>query len=247
MLLALAAEAAPMRLADVQRKTGLQKTIAFRLLKTLESAGFVEREPTTGHFQIGVRAFEVGQAYPRARSLALRVRPHLERLVEGSPHMAYLATLDGLEIVYLASVEGSGPLRVHAAPGERNPAHATAAGKVLLAELPDEEVLDRARQFGLSQLTPATITDPARLVEHLGEVRACGHALNLEEAYPGVGSIGAAIRDVSGKAIAGISLTYATSLLLPDEFPAWVERTLVAAADVSAELTDISVAGLLPA
>jgi IclR family acetate operon transcriptional repressor len=236
VLRTLAAEAAPMRLADVQRKTGLQKTIAFRLLKTLESAGFVEQEPTTGRFHIGVGAFEVGQAYPRAGSLILRIRPHLQRFVEGSPHTAYLATLDGFEIVYLATVEGTGPLRVHIAPGRRNPAYATAVGKALLAELPDVEILDRARQFRTRQLTPSTITNPARLVQHLREVRTRGYALNSEEAYPGIGSIGAAIRDVGGNVIAGISLTYATSLLLSDELPAWIERTLVAAAEVSAAL-----------
>ena len=243
----LAAEAKPLRLVDVQRRTGLQKTIALRLLTTLESGGFVEREPTTGGFQIGVRAFEVGQAYSRGGSLILRIRPYLQRLIAGSPHTAYLATLDGFEIVYLATVEGTGPLRVHVAPGGRNPAYATAVGKALLAELPDDEILERARRFGLRRLTASTITSPTRLVRHLREVRTVGYALNLEEAYPGIGSIAATARDASGSAFAGISLAYATSLLAPNELPAWIERTTAAAAEVSAALSDIGAERLLPA
>jgi IclR family acetate operon transcriptional repressor len=247
VLQTLAADAKPLRLVEVQTRTGLQKTIALRLLRTLESAGFVEQEPTTGGFQIGLRAFEVGQAYSRGGSLILRIRPHLQRLIEGSPHTAYLATLDGLEIVYLATVEGTGPLRVHVAPGRRNPAYATAVGKALLAELPDGEILERARRFGLRRLTPTTITSPTRLVRHLREVRTLGYALNLEEAYPGIGSIAATARDASGRAIAGISFAYATSLMPPDELPAWIERTTDAAADVSTVLADIDAEGLFPA
>jgi DNA-binding IclR family transcriptional regulator len=247
VLEALAAEGTPLRLADIQRRTGLQKTIASRLLRTLESAGFVEHESSTGGFQIGVRAFEVGQAYPRGASLILRIRPHMQRLIEGSPHTAYLATLDGFEIVYLATVEGAGPLRVHVAPGRRNPAYATAAGKALLADLPDDEILEQAERFGLRQLTPSTITNPGRLVRHLRAARKRGYTLNVEEAYPGIGSIAAAIRDASGTAIAAISLAYATSLLPEDELPAWIERTTAAAADVSAALAGIDVEGLLSA
>jgi DNA-binding IclR family transcriptional regulator len=243
----LADEARPLRLVEVQRSTGLQKTIVLRLLRTLESGGFVEQEPVSRGFQIGVRAFEVGQAYSRGGSLILRIRPHLQRLIEGSPHTAYLATLDGFEIVYLATVEGTGPLRVHVAPGRRNPAHATAVGKALLAELPDDEILERARRFGLQRLTPSTISSPTRLLRHLREVRALGYALNLNEAYPGIGAIAATARDATGTAVAGVSLAYATSLLPPDGLPGWIERTTAAAADVSAALADVDADGLLPA
>jgi len=247
VLQALAAGARPLRLVEVQAQTGLQKTIALRLLRTLESAGFVEQELTSGGFQIGLRAFEVGQAYSRRRWLIPRIRPHLQRLIEGSPHTAYLAALDGLEIVYLAAVEGTGPLRVHVPAGRRNPAYATAVGKALLAELPEDEVIERARRFGLRRLTPSTISTPTRLMRHLREVRALGYALNAEEAYPGIGSIGATVRDASGRAIAGISLAYATSLVAPEELPAWIERTTGAAAEVSAVLADIDADGLFPA
>lgn len=238
----LADEGAPLRLSDVQRKTGLQKTIAFRLLKTLEASGFVEQEPETGRFHIGVATFEVAQAFPRGGSLIRLGRPYLRRLVEGSPHTTYLATLDGFEIVYLASVEGTGPLRVHVSPGRRNPAYATAVGKALLAELPDDTIRELARTFGFRSLTPATITSLTRLLKHLREVRKQGYALNSEEAHPGIGAIAATIQDGAGKTVAGISLSYATSLLGPKELPAWIERTTMTAAEISAGLAGINLA-----
>lgn len=236
VLRVLAEENAPLRLADIQRKTGLQKTIAFRLLKTLEASRFVEQEAESGRFHIGVAAFEIAQAYPRGGSLIHLIRPYMRTLVSGSPHTAYLAVLDGFEIVYLASVEGTGPLRVHVRAGDRRPAYATAVGKALLAELPDAEVAERARSEGLRPLTPSTITSVTKLVKHMRDVRRQGYALNSEEAYPGVGSIGASVRDASGSAIAGVSLAYATSLLPPKDLPGWIERTTATVMEISAAL-----------
>jgi IclR family KDG regulon transcriptional repressor len=232
----LAEEGVPLRLADVQKKTGLHKTVAFRLLKTLVASRFVEQDPDTGRFHIGIGAFEVAQAYPHGSSLIGLSRRHLRTLVDGSPHTAYLATLDGFEIVYLTSVEGTGPLRVHVNAGSRKPAHATAVGKALLAELDDAQIVALAEEFGFVQLTPSTITSAEKLLESVREVREQGYALNSEEAYPGIGAIATVIRGANGEATCGITLSYATSLLAPPELPAWIERTTTAALEISAML-----------
>lgn len=243
VLRSLAEEGAPLRLAEVQRKTGLQKTVAFRLLKTLVASQFVEQEAETGRFHIGIGAFEVAQAYPHGSSLIGLSRRPLRMLVEGSPHTAYVATLDGFEIVYLTSVEGTGPLRVHVNPGSRIPAYATAVGKALLAELDDAEIVDRAQRFGFVALTPSTVTSAEELLEQVREVREQGYALNHEEAYPGIGAIAAVIRDRTGKASTGITLSYATSLLAPAELPAWIARTTSAALEISAAIGGLAFAG----
>jgi IclR family acetate operon transcriptional repressor len=241
VLRVLAEAGVPLRLAEVQQKTGLQKTIVFRLLKTLVASRFVEQEVETRRFHIGIGAFEVAQAYPHGSSLIGLAQRHLQMLVEGSSHTAYLATLDGFEIVYLTSMEGTGPLRVHVNPGGRNPAYATAVGKALLAELDDVEIAERAEEFGLARLTSTTVTTSDELLRQVHEVRERGYALNCEEAYPGIGAIAAVIRDSSGKVSAGITLSYATSLLAQDELPGWIERTTATALEISAAL------GTLPA
>jgi DNA-binding IclR family transcriptional regulator len=243
----LAQEGVPLRLSEVQRKTGLQKTVVFRLLRTLVASQFVEQEAETGRFHIGVGAFEVGKAYPHATSLIGLGRRYLRALVEGSPHTAYVATLDGFDIVYLTSVEGTGPLRVHVEPGSRNPAYATAVGKALLAELEDAEIADLGQKFGFVALTPSTITSTRKLMQHVRAVREQGYALNGEEAYPGIGAIAAVIRDGPGKASAGITLSYATSLLAPTELPAWIERTTTTALEIAAALGGLAAEGGLDA
>jgi DNA-binding IclR family transcriptional regulator len=235
-LLQLLAKEGPASLAALHQATGLSKTVVFRLLRTLEASGFVEQDDGNRRYQIGIGAFEVGQAYPASGPLIQVGLPVLDALVQGSPHTAYIGVRDGFEIVYLATVGSRGPLRVHTPPGTRIPAYSTAFGKVLLAELSEEEVLELARTHGLLALTPATITDPAALLKHLRKIRTAGYAVNDEEAHAGIGAIGAVIRDGRRVPVAAISLAYATSLMPRAEKPAWIERTKQAAADISARL-----------
>jgi DNA-binding IclR family transcriptional regulator len=239
VLRVLAEEGAPLRLADVQRKTGLQKTVVHRLLKTLVASRFVEQDSESAAFHIGLGAFEVAQAYPHAGSLITVSRRFLRDLVAGSPYTAYVAELDGFDIVYLAVVEGTGPLRVHVTPGSRGQAYATAVGKALLAELDDDEIARRAKACGFRQLTPSTITSTARLLEEVQVVREHGYALNHEEAYPGIGAIAAVVRGASGEATAGITVAYATSLLGASDLSEWVARTTTAALEISAAIGTI--------
>jgi DNA-binding IclR family transcriptional regulator len=239
VLRVLAEEGAPLRLAEVQRKTGLQKTVVHRLLKTLVAARFVEQDSESAAFHIGLGAFEVAQAYPHSGSLIPLCRRFLRDLVAGSPYTGYVAELDGFDIVYLAVVEGSGPLRVHVTPGSRIEAYATAVGKALLAELDDDDIARRADAHGFRPLTPSTIASTAQLLEEVRVVREQGYALNHEEAYPGIGAIAAVVRSASGKAPAGITVAYATSLLGASDVSEWVERTTKTALEVSAAIATI--------
>ena len=245
VLRVLAEEGAPLRLAEVQRKTGLQKTVVHRLLRTLVAARFVEQDSEGAGFHIGLGAFEVARAYPHAESLITLSHRFLRDLVAGSPYTAYVAELDGFDIVYLAVVEGTGPLRVYVTPGSRIRAYATAVGKALLAELDDDEIARRANAHEFEQLTPSTITSTSRLLEEVRLVREQGYALNHEEAYPGIGAIAAVVRGVSRKATVGITVAYATSLLGASDLSEWIERTTTTALEISAAIGTIGEHGML--
>jgi DNA-binding IclR family transcriptional regulator len=241
VLQALAAKAAPMSLAALERQLGLHKSILFRLLRTLESSGFVERDSETGWFQLGLGALEIGQAYTHGNPLLRVSTPSLQTMVDDSPHTSYLGILRGFDMVYLASIEGRGPLRVHAPAGSRLPAHAAAFGKILLAELDEDEVRRLAAEHGLAALTAKTVTDVEKLIRQLRRARRQGFALNSEESYLGIGSVGAPVRDVTGTAVASVSLSYATSLVPSAELPKWIERTLAAASEISSKLDRVVV------
>jgi DNA-binding IclR family transcriptional regulator len=106
----------------------------------------------------------------------------------------------------------------------------------MLAELDPEEVRQFAAEHGLAAMTPKTITDVDKLLRHLQRVKRQGFALNAEESYLGIGSVGAAVRDITGTAVAAVSLSYAMSLVGSSDLPGLIERTVSAAADISSRL-----------
>jgi DNA-binding IclR family transcriptional regulator len=205
--------------SEIATAVGLDKSVVHRILATLVSHGFVDRDPETRRYRVGLGAWELGQRYTAIAAVSRTVTPLLRRLVEEFGGTGYLARLEGLEIVYVGVVQSRGPLRVHVEVGSRGYAHATAVGKAMLACLPEPELHARLGPVrSLPTRTEATIGSKARLVAELERVRADGYALNRGEHIRGVGSVGAAIRDEAGSPLAGVSVGFP---MLEEFEPLW--------------------------
>jgi DNA-binding IclR family transcriptional regulator len=121
-------------------------------------------------------------------------------------------------------------------PGETMPLHATALGKALLAELGDAEARRILGKAPLARYTPHTIVDPRKIVAQLDTIRTQGFAAVHEENILGIVSVGAAVRDAKGAAVAAISLAYTIGTHPSLSFDKLVATTVSAAAQVSREL-----------
>src|SRR5439155_262326 len=126
----------------------------------------------------------------------------------------YFAILQGNQLVYLHTVQSRGPIQIHVRPGAICTPHSGSIGKAVMALLCAEEVTAIVGLAPYPALTPKTITDPERLAKELARVRANGGvAISDEEHVPGVVSIGAAIRDAKGRAVAAICVAFIRSLI----------------------------------
>src|SRR5207248_5209512 len=125
-------------------------------------------------------------------------------------HTVNMAILDGADIVYVARCRTSGrgqreiDLALH--DGSRLPAYCTSMGKVLLADLPPDELAEVLEPIQLVDRGPNTITTRAALLAELGRVRARGVALNNEELAYGLRSIAVPVRGQHGEVVAAINL-----------------------------------------
>lgn len=188
---------------ELGRLLQLNKSIVHRLARTLAQRGFLEQNPETLRYAVGPRAFEVGQRYVVASGPAEAALPVLQRLADHSQLNAYLGVLRGPTVVYLLTLQSTGPIVIRAQPGSPAYVHSTAMGKVLLAAQRDPEALLGTKP--LPRLTPSTVTDPARVLAELKSVRARGHAISDEENLPGVWAVGAPVVDRTGEVVAAIS------------------------------------------
>jgi DNA-binding IclR family transcriptional regulator len=98
-------------------------------------------------------------------------------------------------------------MRVEQVIGSRAPLHVTAVGKLMLGESDAGEVESYVQRTGLPEYTKNTLTELASLQRAISESGARGYAFDDEEAELGVGCIGVLVRDATGKAVAGLSIS----------------------------------------
>ncbi len=200
---------------ELSKRLKLHKNNVFRLLATLESRGYIEQNKATENYRLGLKALELGQTFIKQMGLLRQAKPILEKIVEECNETAYVAIFKEGYIVYLDVVETTLTVRVVSRVGSRMPAYCTAAGKVHLAHMSDEEV-DAVLPRELKAHTPTTITDRAALKEQIREVAEQGYALDDEELDPGVRCVAAPIRDYTRRIVGAISIS-GPSMRLSDE------------------------------
>lgn len=209
-------------LVDLARELGIPKSSLHGILRTLVQRGWVETDETGTRFRLGLRALQVGAAYLDSDDTVGLLATVLDRLSREFGETVHLGRLDGSHVVYLAKRESVHPLRLYSAIGRQLPAHATALGKALLAERPDESV-DRMLAWPLAALTPHTITGRAALHDALAAVRACGYATDREENTEGIVCFAVAV-PLQEPAVDAVSLSVPAARLAPDS-----EERIVAA------------------
>jgi DNA-binding IclR family transcriptional regulator len=232
----LAGEGQPMSLVKLSRRLGLPKSTTMRLLMVLEGHRFVEKSPESGLYRLGLKLFELGSKAVAQFDLTERARPHLERLVSRTGETAYLSVLDGAEALVLERVESSRAVRVPASVGWRNPAHATAVGKVMLAHTSEGSLKAVLAKSRLRAYTQNTITSVARLREELQRVRERGFALDDEETEEGLRCIAAPVHEHSGRVPAALGLLGPAYRMPDDSIAALAAVVIGAAHKLSAEL-----------
>jgi IclR family KDG regulon transcriptional repressor len=191
---------------DIARALTVPKSSTHELLSVMTDRSFVEFNPSTKNYRIGIRTWELGQAFIAHRDLLTEARPVISKIAAKLDETVQISVLDGLEEVYLDRVDSSKPLRVQAIVGSRAPAHSTALGKVLMADRREADILNELRGRKLQALTPNTITSAEALIDELRWVRLMGFALDDQEHALGLRCVAVPIKDHEGSTVAAVSV-----------------------------------------
>lgn len=234
----LAAQAGPVPAAAIARDLGLPRSTTYHLLAVLVDQAFVVHLPEERRYGLGIAAFELGSAYSRQAPLARLARPVLARLVDVLQQSAHLAVLHGREVLYVVEERAPGRPPLVTDVGVRLPAHLTASGRAILAELPAAQV--RALFPGRAAFADRTGTGPTSLPELrrvLTDVRTRGLATEDGEVTAGFASVAAAVHDHSGYPVAGVAVTYPIGAADPSDAAARRRRLVTAVQAAADELT----------
>ncbi|NIQ40314.1 MAG: helix-turn-helix domain-containing protein [Proteobacteria bacterium] len=191
---------------EISNIVNSHKSSVFRILSTLVSEGFVEKDPTTNKYRLGLKLVDLGNQVLGRYDLRGHAGPFMEELARKTNEIIHLSILDRNEIVYLDKKGEGQPLTVSTKIGGRSPAHACAMGKALLAGLPSDK-LTNVLVGPLVRLTPATITTVPKLLKELDRVRKQGYAVDDEESFAGIRCVAAPVVGGQRNVVAAISAT----------------------------------------
>jgi IclR family acetate operon transcriptional repressor len=207
-------------LLELARGLQWNKSTTHRLLATLVTQGYVQQDQETGRYRLGLKAFHLGAAFTRDLELRQEVAPTLNSLKAQTEQGVSLVVLEPItrEVVFIDRVEGSHPLRMHTHVGMRYPANCTAAGKAIMAYLPESD-LEPLLGSALIGRTSASKTTADALHTEFPIVRKHGYATDDEENAEGVRCVAAPIFDHIGRPVAAISISGPAVQIPTELFP----------------------------
>lgn len=203
---AIAQYDSPPQLAELCRAINLPKPTVYRILATLEHAGWVGREPGSKRYTCAQKFSNVaGEVLLRSPQRAAR-HAILEELVEQIGETCNLTIPNVSSVLYLDRVEASWPLRVALGAGSKVPLYASASGKLFLSYMPRRSRDRFLRLTPLIKHTANTLSDPGKLSRELDEIRSRGYATDNEEYLPGICCLAVPVRDSDSRVVASVAV-----------------------------------------
>jgi len=193
-------------LSDVVDRTGLNKTTVKRLIANLATRGYLQQDPQTRKYQLGMRLFELGGVVFSSFSLPRAAAYPMTELQNKTGATVLLGVKLEDQLVYVDKREGDGMIRISSDIGWRRPLHYGMLGMVLMASLETKEILQILKRYPLEAHTPFSITDVDAFSLRLEEIRMQGYAVEKEEAVEGLTGIAAPIKNYSRQVVAALGV-----------------------------------------
>jgi IclR family pca regulon transcriptional regulator len=192
-------------LSEVAAASGLTRAGARRILLTLQTLGYVESDGRL--FALTPRILDLGFAYLSSMPIWNRAEPVMEALVQQVQESCSAAVLDATDIVYVMRVPTQKIMRISLGVGSRLPAYCTSLGRLLLADLDDDEVRARLEASERTALTKHTVTDVDALMAKVAQARKQQWCLVNQELEEGLISVAAPIVNRQGRMVAALNIT----------------------------------------
>ncbi|MEZ5424912.1 MAG: IclR family transcriptional regulator [Pyrinomonadaceae bacterium] len=219
--------------SELSRRLKIPKSSASYILGTLEKTGYLMRERESGKYRLGLKLMGLTREMLSHIDVREIARPVLEKFVKKTNLSAHLAVLDNGRAVYVEKIEAAGFVKMDIWVGHRLPVHSTAIGKVLVAGLPEDEIIGILKLRGMEKKSPKTITNPARFLKEIKKVRDFGFAIDNEENSTGVRCVAAPIFDAEGRTVAALGTSSTITEINEAALPRIVEMICHSAGKVS--------------
>jgi IclR family KDG regulon transcriptional repressor len=215
ILKAFGAEDKRVSISELSRRTALPFGSTYRLLQTLEQTGAVERIDSGG-YRLGFMIESLSRNVDIDNCLHQASRDLMIELSEKLDIAIFLGRLQGNMVTFITKIFRPGSkMKLAASAGTKAAAHSLALGRVLLADLGEEEFDALVRNHSLNPFTPHTITNRTQLAAELALVRKQGFAVAREQTYLGIGCVAVPVYDDGARVVAAMSASEDVQNLTP--------------------------------
>ena len=235
LLLMLSQEDEALPVTEISRRLDISRTTAYAMLSSLSSRGFVERG-ADGRYTIGFSLLRVADGYMRMYPFLPKVEPYVFELAQLQGQGAMLAVYKSpcyLLRIVAAAVPNHVPETSLSAL--MHPLQC-AAGRLLMAQLPPEQLHNDLLTGPSEMLLPPVKYDPAEQEEKLSALRGAQYVIERGVFYPGLGSLAAPVYNRQGKIIAALSVPLFLTQLTPEEEAHKITEVTAAALRISGAL-----------
>lgn len=218
-----------LELAEIAEEIGIAQSTAHGHLSTLENHGYIVNE--NGTFYLGLQFLNRGGYVSNRKQAYKLAESKVEQLAELTDERVQFIVEEYGRGTYIHTAIGNNAVKTDARIGKRIYLHDSAAGKSILAHLPDsraEWILDR---WGLPELSENTITDRDEFMTELESIAARGYAFNREESVAGLRAVGAPVRTSSGEVVGAFSVSGPTHRMKADWFEQEIPDLLLGVAN----------------
>ncbi|KZE38999.1 IclR family transcriptional regulator [Bhargavaea cecembensis] len=221
---------------EISGKLELSKSTVHGIIKTLEYRGYLQQDPESLKYRLGIKLFELGNVVGNSMDIRKIASPLIRGLVEELSETVHLAVMEREEVVYVEKLEGPRTLTIYSHVGKRAPVHCTGVGKAILAYQSEEQIERMLTSGDLVAHTQHTMTDISVIREHLRTIRENGYAVDDEEIELGLKCVAAPIFDHQGNVTASISCSAPKVRADEVSFAEMVGKIMAAASEISAAL-----------
>lgn len=235
LLKRLSSQKAEWGLSDLARATGIDKVIAFRLLRALVQEEFVSKDPKSRRYRLGPAVMDLANGqFARVEPLAV-ARPHLNALCKETGETVHFMVRRDLKVTIAMVLESPHELRVAGRIGDAVPLYCTSSGRCFIA-FGDEALQGDALREPLGPWTQFTITDRAALEVEIERVRADGFAIDDRQVLEHARAAAAPIFGADGEVLACIVVIGPTMRVTRAKVRAFAKSVRDTARRVSREL-----------
>ncbi|MGE7022494.1 IclR family transcriptional regulator [Solibacillus cecembensis] len=220
---------------EVIELSGIPKTTAFRMLKSLEEMELLEKG-TDAKYRLGILFLKFGHLVSMRLDIRKIAYPIMNDLHNDTKEAINLIVRDGDEAIYIEKVDSKQKVRLYTAIGRKSPLYAGACPRAVLSFLPDYEIKEYFESVEFKSFAKGTITDKEGLYEAIVHAREHGYTISHSELENYTSAIAAPIFDHKGEVIAAMSIAGLEANYLGGNAEVFIEELKKATAEISKQL-----------